>query len=139
MVAVSLKKKNFYATFDPSVYGFADVVIVDINLDVQKQSSSNFSLGDFEVDLTNFKAAIRSVGENCRNDSLILVETTVPPGTCEKIVKPIIEDEFQKRGIQNNFLLGHSYERVMPGPNYINSIREYPRVYSGINLSLIHI
>ena len=129
----TLKKKNFYATFDPSVYGFADVVIVDINLDVQKQSSSNFSLGDFEVDLTNFKAAIRSVGENCRNDSLILVETTVPPGTCEKIVKPIIEDEFQKRGIQNNFLLGHSYERVMPGPNYINSIREYPRVYSGIN------
>ena len=65
-------------------------MIIDINLDVQKQSSSNLSLGDFEVDLTNFKTAIRSVGKNCRNDSLILVETTVPPGTCEKIVKPII-------------------------------------------------
>ena len=129
----TLEKKNFYATFDPSVYKYADVVIIDINLDVQKQSSSNLSLGDFEVDLTNFKTAIRSVGKNCRNDSLILVETTVPPGTCEKIVKPIIEEEFQKRGIQNNFMLGHSYERVMPGPDYINSIREYPRVYSGIN------
>tara|TARA_B100000674_G_C37924442_1_gene954863 strand:+ start:360 stop:1847 length:1488 start_codon:yes stop_codon:yes gene_type:complete len=127
------EKKNFYATFDPSAYKFADVVIIDINLDVQKESSLDFSLEDFDVDMTNFKDAIRTVGENCKKDALILVETTVPPGTCEKIIKPIIEEEFSKRGIENEFKLGHSYERVMPGPDYINSIREYPRVYSGIN------
>ncbi len=129
----TLEKKNFYATYDPHAYQYADVVIIDINLDVQKHSSIDFSLRNFEVDLTNFKSAIRSVGKNCKNDSLILVETTVPPGTCEKIVKPIIEEEFIKRDIESNFKLGHSYERVMPGPDYINSIREYPRVYSGIN------
>lgn len=127
------EKRNFYATYDSFAYKYADVVIIDINLDVKKESSHDFSLENYDVDMANFKDAIRTVGENCKNDALIVVETTVPPGTCEKIIKPIIEEEFSKRGIENRFKLGHSYERVMPGPDYINSIREYPRVYSGIN------
>lgn len=127
------EKGNFYATYDSFAYKYADVVIIDINLDVKKESSHDFSLENYDVDMTNFKDAIRTVGQNCKNDALIVVETTVPPGTCEKIIKPIIEEEFSKRGIENRFKLGHSYERVMPGPDYINSIREYPRVYSGIN------
>ena len=32
----SIKKGNFLATYDPTAYQFADVVIVDINLDVEK-------------------------------------------------------------------------------------------------------
>ena len=41
---------------------------------------------------------------------------------------------FKARGLSiNNFKLGHSYERVMPGPNYVNSIKNFYRVYSGIN------
>jgi UDP-N-acetyl-D-glucosamine dehydrogenase len=31
------------------------------------------------------------------------------------------------------FKIGHSYERVMPGPGYIDSIQNFYRVYSGIN------
>ncbi len=130
----SLEKKNFYATFDPCSYKYADVIIIDINLDVQKKSAADFSLENFDVDMSNFRNAIKSVGDNCKKDALILVETTVPPGTCEKIIKPIIEDAFSQRGLENDFKLGHSYERVMPGPDYIKSIREFPRVYSGINL-----
>ena len=30
-------------------------------------------------------------------------------------------------------MLGHSYERVMPGPNYIDSIQNFYRVYSGVD------
>ena len=126
-------KGNFLATYDPVAYQFADVVIVDINLDVQKQSYEQGGLRGFDVNLDRFKSAIRSVGCNCRDDVLILVETTVPPGTCELVVKPIIEKELIKRGRTiSNYRLGHSYERVMPGPQYIDSIREFPRVYSGI-------
>ena len=66
-------------------------------------------------------------------DVLVLVETTVPPGTCDQVVKPIIEEELAKREFTlKNYRLGHSYERVMPGPQYIDSIREFPRVYAGI-------
>jgi nucleotide sugar dehydrogenase len=67
---------------------------------------------------------------------MVLVETTVPPGTCEKVVKPILEEEFTKRGIDiviNPPLVAHSYERVMPGAKYVSSIRDFWRVFSGVN------
>ena len=63
-----------------------------------------------------------------------MVETTVPPGTCIKVVKPIIEEELRKRHLPTGKIkIGHSYERVMPGPEYVNSIKNFYRVYSGID------
>ena len=127
-------KGNFYATYDPAAYSYANVIIVDINLDVQKTSSKQCTLMDFDVDMNGFKAAMTVIGQNCRNDALILVETTVPPGTCDNLVKPVIKRELEKRNLSfDQISLGHSYERVMPGPEYIDSIRCFPRVYSGIN------
>ena len=127
-------KGNLLATYDPTAYKYAHVVIVDINLDVQKNSSEDAVLKDFDVNLNGFKSAIKSIGSHCQEDVLVLVETTVPPGTCEQVVKPTIEDELTKRGLSTDrYRLGHSYERVMPGPEYIDSIREFPRVYSGCN------
>ena len=129
----SRQKGSFMATHDPAAYQYADVIIVDINLDVQKKSSEQGLLSDFDVDLSGFKLAIQSIGINCREDVLVLVETTVPPGTCEKVVKPIIDDQLKLRDLSTSkYRLGHSYERVMPGPEYIDSIREFPRVYAGI-------
>tara|TARA_Y100000748_G_C15493628_1_gene487416 strand:+ start:29 stop:1519 length:1491 start_codon:yes stop_codon:yes gene_type:complete len=127
------EKGNFYATYDSLAYQYADIIIVDINLDVEKSSNVDARLEDFSVNLDGFKLAIKSIGNNCQDDVLILVETTVPPGTCEMVVKPIIEDELANRNLPTDkYKLGHSYERVMPGPDYIDSIREYPRVYSGV-------
>jgi nucleotide sugar dehydrogenase len=127
-------KGNFLATYDPVAYQYADVIIVDINLDVQKESDEKGGLKDFGVNLNGFKAAIQSIARNCQDDVLVLVETTVPPGTCDQVVKPIIEEELVKRELSlKKYRLGHSYERVMPGPQYIDSIREFPRVYSGTN------
>ena len=130
----SLKKGNFLATYDTSAYSYASVIIVDINLDVQKNSDSKGNLNSFNVDLNPFKNAIRTIGKNCKEDVLILVETTVPPGTCMKVVKPIIEEELIKRQLSvDKIKIGHSYERVMPGPEYINSIKNFYRVYSGVD------
>ncbi len=127
-------KGNFLATYDTQAYNFADTVIIDINLDVEKKSNSKDELTSFDVSMDSFAKAVSEIGRNCKEEVLIIVETTVPPGTCKKLVKPIIEEELSRRGLQNNkYKLGHSYERVMPGPDYINSIREYPRVYSGID------
>ena len=131
--AKAKEKDNFYATYDTFAYQFADIVIVDINLDVQKKSSSDHGLSGFDVDLSGFKSAIKDIGQNCKENVLILIETTVPPGT-SKIASEIIESEYLKRGLSfNNVKIGHSYERVMPGPNYIDSIQNFYRVYSGIN------
>ena len=84
--------------------------------------------------MTGFKNAMADIGLNCKQDVLVLIETTVPPGTCKKIVEPIIKNSLDKRGLPSNeFKLGHSYERVMPGPNYVDSIKNFYRVFSGIN------
>jgi len=121
-----IKKRNFYATFDPYAYSKADYIIVDINLDVQKNSDEKGNLNSFNVDLNPFKSAIRTIGENCKENALILVETTVPPGTCIKVVAPIIKKELTKRNLSNKMVkIGHSYERVMPGPDYIDSIKNF--------------
>jgi UDP-N-acetyl-D-glucosamine dehydrogenase len=131
---ISRKKGNFYATFDSFAYSLADTIIVDINLDVQKKSSFHKDLEGYDVDLTPFRRAMQAIGNNCKEDVLILVETTVPPGTCQKIVKPTIEACFTERNFSTTkFKLGHSYERVMPGPDYIDSIQNFYRVYSGVD------
>ena len=66
--------------------------------------------------------------------TLLIIESTVPPGTCEKIIYPMIKDIFEKRSLNiDNFCLAHSYERVMPGKNYLSSIINFWRVFSGIN------
>ena len=127
-------KNNFYATYDPYAYSKADVIIVDINLDVDKKTDYYGNLLSYDVNLNNFEKAITSIGNYCKEDCLILIETTVPPGTCEKIVKPIIIDSLKRRKLSyDKFKLGHSYERVMPGPDYVDSIENFYRVFSGLD------
>lgn len=128
------EKQNLLATCDPYAYSKADVIVVDINLDVQKQSNGNGELNGYNVDLTPFRKAVESIGNWCRPEVLVLVETTVPPGTCAKVVKPILEESLAKRGLANDQLkVGHSYERVMPGPKYVDSIQNFYRVFSGVD------
>ncbi len=128
----ALTKKNYYATYDSHAYSKADVVVVDINLDVQKKSAKNKDLEGYDVDLTPFKRAIEAIGSNCKEEVLVLVETTVPPGTAQKIVRPMLEECLTKRGLSTDKLkVGHSYERVMPGPKYIDSIQNFYRVFAG--------
>ncbi len=125
------KRGNFRATSDVGVYALADIVIVDINLDVQKGKLDEVKGNAYDVDLTGFKKAMQTIADRCKEDVLVLVETTVPPGTCMKIVKPIFKEAFDRRGLPHHFKIGHSYERVMPGPGYVDSIKNFYRVYAG--------
>jgi UDP-N-acetyl-D-mannosaminuronate dehydrogenase len=125
------QKKNYYATFDAYAYSKADVVVVDINLDVKKSLNAR-DPEEYSVDLTPFCKAIESIGKNCKEDVLVLVETTVPPGTSQKVVRPLLEDCLTERGLSTtNLKVAHSYERVMPGPKYIDSIQNFYRVFAG--------
>jgi UDP-N-acetyl-D-glucosamine dehydrogenase len=131
-IAISLKRikkqGNLRATTEPSVYSEADVIVVDIHLDI------SFHEDVPQLDLVPLKSAIKEITRFITPETLILIETTVPPGTCEKIIAPYLYKEVKKRGIKENTIyLAHSYERVMPGKNYLKSIIDYPRVYSGIN------
>jgi nucleotide sugar dehydrogenase len=124
------ERGNLRATTCEDAYSLADVIIVDIHLDAQNVGTTPF---DITVGLDAFEAAIRTVGRRMRRDALVLVETTVPVGTCEHVVLPILRQERRLRGIDEPVLLASAYERVMPGPNYVSSIRAYPRTFAGVD------
>jgi nucleotide sugar dehydrogenase len=128
------RRGNFYATVDPAAYAAADIIIVDINLDVHKTSDDKNALTGFDVNLSPFVDAVKTIGKYCKPNVLVLVETTVPPGTCRNIVAPTLIAALEDRGLPTGKIrIGHSYERVMPGPDYIDSIQSFYRVYSGID------
>src|SRR5258706_5556257 len=106
------EEKNLYATFDPYAYSKANVIVIDINLDVKKQPADKDNAQEYDVDLNSFSKALETIGSQCMHDVLVLVETTVPPGACEKIVKPILEQSLSRRSLPVDQLkIGHSYER----------------------------
>ena len=124
---------NIATTCDPAAYGLAETIVVDVNLDLDFAVEGDADGADGpRLDLTEFRAAIRTLGQCMRPDALVVVETTVPPGTCTQVVAPEIEAALRARGLPaDRFLLAHSYERVMPGANYLDSIVNYWRVYAG--------
>jgi nucleotide sugar dehydrogenase len=124
-------KKTLTATFIYEVLSFADVVVVDIQCDYIKESIGDVHNGHAEMSPLEESLAI--IAEHIAPDTLVLIETTVAPGTTEQIAYPIMKKIFQKRGIKKDPLLAHSFERVMPGKNYVASIRDFWRVCSGIN------
>ncbi len=124
---VCREQGNLSATTDENVYARADVVLVDVHLDVESAAGEQP-----HVDFTGFKAAIGTLGRHLQPGALVIVETTVPPGTCEHVVMPTLATELQRRGLpEDAVLVAHSYERVMPGRDYLKSIVNFWRVYSG--------
>jgi len=127
-----LEKKTLLASFTYDVLSLADVVVVDVQCDYHKETFGDVKQG--HADIAALEESLRIIGSKIKPDCLVLIETTVPPGTTEYIAYPIIKKAFQKRGLDDSEpLLAHSFERVMPGRNYVASIRDFWRVCSGIN------
>ena len=125
------KKKTLIATYTYEVLKLADVVVVDVQCDYIKEDLGNVRNG--EADMAALESSLGVIAENIPPSALVLIETTVAPGTTEQVAYPIMKKIFRKRGIESDPLLAHSYERVMPGRNYVASIRDFWRVCSGIN------
>jgi nucleotide sugar dehydrogenase len=125
------KKKTLMATFTFDVLKLADVVVVDVQCDYIKEDLGNVRNG--QTDMAALESSLGVIAENIPPSALVLIETTVAPGTTEQVAYPIMKKVFRKRGIESDPLLAHSYERVMPGRNYVASIRDFWRVCSGIN------
>jgi nucleotide sugar dehydrogenase len=132
MIARCVKeKKTLTATFSYEVLKLADVVVSDVQCDYLKESFGN--VRDGQTDMVALENSLEIVAEHIPPDTLVLIETTVAPGTTEQVAYPIMRKVFRKRGIQSDPLLAHSFERVMPGKEYVASIRDFWRVCSGIN------
>ncbi len=125
------EKKTLAATYTEEALRLADVVVVDVQCDFLKESLGDLATG--HTDMAALEKSFESIGRLIPPSCLVLIETTVAPGTTQYVAHPIMKREFEKRGLQATPLLAHSFERVMPGREYVRSIRDFWRVCSGIN------
>jgi nucleotide sugar dehydrogenase len=126
-----LEKKTLVATYNSDCLKLADCVVVDVQCDYTKKDLGNMRTG--KAEMSALEATIRTIGEKVPPECLTLIETTVAPGTTEFVAWPIMKKAFAARRIQSEPLLAHSFERVMPGRQYVSSIRDFWRVCSGCN------
>jgi UDP-N-acetyl-D-glucosamine dehydrogenase len=90
-----------------------------------------------DPDLEPLEQSIRNIAPLVQKGDLIVVESTVFPGTCEQVVLPLIE---QISGLShiNDFYLAHCPERVNPGDLYWNS-SNIPRVVGALTTTGVEI
>ena len=124
-----LQSETLTATYNSDCLQFADCVVVDVQCDYSKHDLGDMRSG--EVEMAALESTMKTIGEKVPPTALTLIETTVAPGTTEFVAWPILKKAFAKRGIEETPLLAHSFERVMPGKEYVSSIRDFWRVCSG--------
>jgi UDP-N-acetyl-D-mannosaminuronate dehydrogenase len=124
-------KKTLIGTYNSDCLKLADCVVVDVQCDYTKKDLGNMRTGHAEM--AALEATIKTIAEKIPPHCLTLIETTVAPGTTEFVAWPVMKKAFADRGIESEPLLSHSFERVMPGREYVSSIRDFWRVCSGCN------
>ena len=103
-----------------------DVIVVSVGFDFIGNKNS----------FKNILNLINKISKYIKKGALLLIETTLPPGTFQKILIPKINNIIKKRNLGlNDIFLSYSCERIMPGKNYYNSIINNYRCYSGYNKS----
>ena len=125
------EKQTLTATYNSDCLKLADCVVVDVQCDYTKHDLGNMKTG--EADMAALEATMKIIGEKIPPACLVLIETTVAPGTTEFVAWPILKKAFAKRGLTAEPVLAHSFERVMPGRQYVSSIRDFWRVCAGCN------
>jgi len=96
------------------------IVIVPLFIDQKKKP-------DFSI----MKKAFNSVSKGLKKKDIVVLETTVPVGTTEDLIKGILE---KSSGLKagTDFYLAYSPERIMTGFS-ISRFKDFPKVVGGIN------
>ena len=79
-----------------------------------------------EPDLSFVVSAVEEIADVISDDELVVIESTIYPGVCEEIVKPILDKTKKK------YLLAHCPERINPGDPKWN-VSNIPRVVGGVD------
>lgn len=86
---------------------------------------------DLEPDLTPLADGLRQVGRHLSEGTLVVLESTITPGTTCGLAREILESESGLTAGEE-FALAHAPERVMVG-RLLRNIREHDRVVGGID------
>lgn len=109
-----LEKKTLAATFTYDVLSLADVVIVDVQLDYAKKDLGNVRTGD--VEMTALEESFEIIAKRIKPDALVLIETTVAPGTTEQVAFPEMRKVFRQGQWQRSGAQRHADRGRAPRP-----------------------
>lgn len=83
------------------------------------------------ADMSCVEAAVRSICPLLRKGNLVILESTVPPMTCRRILKPLIEQLTGLR-VPEDIHVTHCPERILPG-DIFREIVENDRLIGGMD------
>lgn len=131
--AAGSEPRNLVGTTDPRAVGLADVVISCINLDLKREAGQTEELA---MPIEGYASAMQMIGKNMRPGTLVCVESTLPLGMSDRVLYPALCEGQKVAGVdvkKNPPRLAYCYERVMPGPDYLDSVNNFWRAYAGID------
>lgn len=109
------------ATNDQSVIQKADIVIMCVPTPVDE---------NYYPDLTPVKDATHAIVKNLKKGQLVVIESTINPGVCEEVIKPMFNEAGYEIG--KDYELAHCPERINPGDPKWN-VTNIPRVIGSFN------
>ena len=115
--------ENFNLTQDKKKVSNCDVICICVPTPLNEKGEPDYSI---------LQKAAREVSVYLRKEHLVIIESSVAPGTTRNMIKPILETSKWHAG--KDFFLAYSPERVDPG-NKNFSVSNIPKVVSGINES----
>jgi UDP-N-acetyl-D-mannosaminuronic acid dehydrogenase len=101
-----IKKSLFSLSFLPDVIASSDVIIVCVPTPLDNTS--------YSADMRFMKIAIESVARYLTTVKLIIIESTIPPGSMKNYIIPLIERLSNKKAYMD-FLISFCPERFSPG------------------------
>jgi UDP-N-acetyl-D-mannosaminuronic acid dehydrogenase len=84
---------------------------------------------DGVADLSYLREALLAVREGLHRGLLVVIESTIPPGTTVGFAKPLLEESGLR--VEEDFYLAHVPERIAPG-RAIEELLNMPRVVGGV-------
>lgn len=81
--------------------------------------------GNKKIDPKYVIAAISSVLQICGNGSILIIESTISPGTVDKFVRPLVKDA--EKQYNKKVHIAHAPERIIPG-NMVEELIHNSRV-----------
>ena len=125
--------RNLVASTDPRALACCDVVVCCINLDLVRSPGQTEELS---MPIEGYESAMRTIGRHMRPGALVCVESTLPLGVSDTKLYPALVAGAREQGLdleRHPPRYAYCYERVMPGPGYLDSVNRFPRAYAGID------
>jgi UDP-N-acetyl-D-mannosaminuronic acid dehydrogenase len=124
-----INEGSFRATTDYKVIKNAQIVLLAVETPIDPATK--------KPDYQALSAALTNLGQNLSRNTMVIVESTIAPGTMAMMVKPLLE-EYSGLRVNKDFYLVHCPERVMPGKLLAN-IHNCHRVVGGMSLEAAEI